>query len=72
MTTDDKAICGTKDEKKKYSFIYYNHNHILHARFKRLLSKLVQYIKEKNSPLLPIEPMVTTIETESLVPDPPY
>jgi len=71
MTSDDKVICCTKDEKKKYSSIYYNHNLILRNRFKRLLSEFVQYINEKNSLLLPIEPLPPSIEDESLVPDPP-
>ena len=57
MTTDDKVILCTKDEKKTYISIYYNHNLILQNRFKKLLSEFVQYINEKNSLLLPIEPL---------------
>jgi hypothetical protein len=71
MMTDDKVIHCTDDEKKKYRSIYYNHNHILRTRFKRLLGEFLQFIDEKNSPLLPIEPLAPSIEAESLVPDPP-
>ena len=71
MTADNKVILCTKDEKKKYSSIYYNHNKVVKYHFNKLLGEFVQYINEKNSLLLPIEPLPPSIEAESLVPDPP-
>ena len=71
MTTDDKVICCTKDEKKKYSALYYKNNNNIKYHFNKLLSEFLQFIKDKHSKLLPIEPLATSTETESLVPDPP-
>jgi len=71
MTTDDKVICCTKDEKKKYSSLYYKNNQSIKYHFNKLLDEFLQFIKDKHSKLLPIEPLAMTIETESLVPDPP-
>ena len=71
MTTDDKVICCTKDEKKKYSALYYKNNQSIKYHFNKLLGEFLQFIKDKHSKLLPIEPLATSTETESLIPDPP-
>jgi len=71
MTTDDKVIHYTIDEKKKYRSLYYKNNNNLKYHFNKLLGEFLQYINEKNSPFLPIVPLIKSIETELLVPDPP-
>ena len=71
MTTDDKVIHCTIDEKKKYRSLYYKNNNNLKYHFNELLGEFIQYINEKNSPFLPIVPLIKSIETELLVPDPP-
>ena len=71
MTADNKVILCTKDEKKKYSSIYYNHNKVVKYHFNKLLGDFLQFIKDKHIKILPIEPLATSTETESLVPDPP-
>ena len=71
MTTDDKVIYCTIDEKKKYRSLYYKNNNNLKYHFNKLLGEFLQYINEKNSPFLPIVPLIKSIETELLVPDPP-
>jgi hypothetical protein len=71
MTTDDKVIHCTIDEKKKYRSLYYKNNNNLKYHFNKLLGEFLQYINEKNSLLLSIDPLPTYIEAETLVPDPP-
>jgi len=71
MATDDKVICCTKDEKKKYSSLYYKNNQNIKYDFNKLLGEFLQFINDKHRKILPIEPLAMTIETESLVPDPP-
>jgi len=71
MTTDDKVIHFTIDEKKKYRTLYYKNNNNIKYHFNKLLDEFLQYINENNSPLFPIESLVKSIETELLVPDPP-
>jgi hypothetical protein len=71
MTTDDKVICCNIDERKKYSSLYYKNNQSIKYHFNKLLGEFLQFIKDKHSKLLPIEPLATSTETESLIPDPP-
>jgi len=56
---------------QKYSTLYYKNNSNIKYHFNKLFVEFLQFIKDKHIEILPIEPLATSIDIESLVTDPP-